>query len=216
MTQDAFNDAIRNGEKERVGDLIDRDPSLLARGDGPSPILLALYNGRQEVAALIAARTPDRTLHEASALGETDRVRHMLTADPSLVHAYSPDGYALLGFGTFFGHSEVDRVVLEFGPDVNAQARNAQRVGAIHAAAAVRDREMVRTLLERGANPNARQQSEYTPLHTAGSRGDIEMATLLLAHGADPDARGSDGKSVAEVAREHAHPEFAEWLESRR
>ena len=214
MSKDDFLDAIRKGDASRVRDLVGSDPSLLQRGEGASPILLALYNGQSEIARLIADRTPDRTLHEAAALGEVDRVRAVLQADRSRVAEFSSDGYALLGFGTFFGHPEVDKVVLEFEPDVNAQARNAQRVGALHAAAAVRDHELMRILLERGADPNARQQSEYTPLHTAAARGDVEMAKLLLAHGADRSARGSDGKSIADVAREHGQNDFVQWLES--
>ena len=171
----------------------------------PSPILLALYQGNRDLARQLAAKTSDRTIHEAAALGEVDRVRAMLKADPSLVHSFSSDGYALLGFASFFGQPDVDRVVLEFNPDVNAQAKNAQKVGALHAAAAVQNHDMLRTLLERGANPNAKQQSDYTPLHTAAGRNDVEMAKLLIKFGADPKARGSDGKSVADVAREHGH-----------
>jgi len=209
-----FIDAIRKGDAGRVGELVDRDPSLLARGDGPSPVLLAIYHGQREIAALLAARMRDRTVHEAAALGDADRVRDMLTRDPSLVHTFSSDGYALLGFSTFFGQPAVDKVVLEFSPDVNAQAKNAQRVGAVHAAAAVQNHELLRMLLERGANPNARQQADYAPIHTAAGRGDVEMAKLLLSYGADLKAVTADGKSVADVAREHHHDAFLRWLES--
>lgn len=215
MSRDEFIDAIRKGDSQHVREMVDRDPSLLARsGDGPSPILHALYNGRGEVAALLAERTRDRTVHEAAALGEVDRVRAMLKADPSLVHSFSPDGYALLGFGTFFRHPEVDRAVLALKPDVNAQARNAQRVGAIHAAAAQSDREMVRTLLENGANPNLKQQLDYTALHTAAGRGDIEMAKLLIQHGADASVRGTDGKTILDLARERGQMAFENWFRS--
>ena len=208
-----FTEAIRSGDSARVRELIDRDPSLLARGvEGPSPILLALYNGQRAIATLLAERTADRTVHEAAALGESERVRQMLKADRSLADSYSPDGYALIGFGTFFGHPEVDRVVLEFEPDVNAQAKNAQRVGAMHAAAAVQNHEILRALLERGANPNAKQQHDFTPLHTAAGRGDVEMAKLLIRHGADLNARTADGKGVADIAREHGHPDFLERI----
>ena len=213
MNREDFVEAIRKGETERVREMIDRDSSLLASaGDGPSPILHALYNGRSEVAALLAERTRDRTVHEAAALGEVDRVRAMLRANPSLVHSFSPDGYALLGFGTFFGHSDVDRVVLELQPDVNAQARNPQRVGALHAAAARSDRDMVQVLLERGANANLKQENDYTALHTAAGRGDIAMAKLLLQHGADASLRGTDGKTVLDVARERGQAEFVNWF----
>jgi ankyrin repeat protein len=206
-----FVDAIRKGDASRVSELVDRDPTLLKTA-GPSPVLLALYNGQREIAAMLAGRTTNRTIHEAAALGEIDRVREMLTRDPSLVHTFSPDGFALLGFATFFGQSAVDEVVLEFSPDVNAQAKNAQGVGAIHAAAAVQNHEMVRTLLERGANPNAKQQGDYTPLHTAAARGDVEMAKLLIRHGADLNARTADGKTVGDIAREHGHPDFLERI----
>lgn len=215
MSRDEFIDAIRKGDSQSVRAMIDRDPSLLSRsGDGPSPILHALYNGHAEVAALLAERTRDRTLHEAAALGEVDRVRAMLKADPALLHSFSPDGYAFFGFATFFRHPEVDRAVLDLGPDVNAQARNPQRVGAIHAAAAQMDREMVRTLLEHGANPNLKQQLDYTALHTAAVRGDIEMAKLLIQHGASASARGTDGKTVLDVAREHGQVAFENWFRS--
>ena len=179
---------------------------------GPSPLLLALYQGQHDVARKLADQATHLTVHEAAALGDAERVRKMLAADRSLVHAFSPDGFALLGFGTFFRHPEVDRVVLEFAPDVNAQARNAQKVGAIHAAASVQNHELVRVLLERGANPNARQQNDYTPLHTAAGRGDVEMAKLLIAHGADLNARTADGKSVGDIAREHGHADFLDRL----
>jgi len=71
---------------------------------------------------------------------------------------------------------------------------------------------MMKLLLERGANPNAKQELDYTPLHTAAGRGDVEMAKLLLAHGAQRDAHGSDGKTPADVAREHGQATFADWI----
>ena len=63
-------------------------------------------------------------------------------------------------------------------------------------------------------DPNARQQMDYAPLHGAASRGDMETAKLLLAHGADRAARGSDGMTVAGIARKYGHADFASWIES--
>jgi hypothetical protein len=40
------------------------------------------------------------------------------------------------------------------------------------------------------------------------------MARLLLAHGAQRDAKGSDGKTPADVAREHGEATFAKWIAS--
>jgi ankyrin repeat protein len=210
-----FIAAVRAGDADRVTQLLDSDPSLAeAREGNVSAVLLALYHGRADVARLVADRRRSLDFHEACALGDLDRVRAMVGADPSLLYTYSEDGYAPVGFATFFGQDAVDRFLIDAGADVNAQATNAQRVGAVHAAAAQRNQSMMQFLLDHGADPNARQQVDYTPMHTAASRGDVEMARLLLAHGAQRDARGSDGKTPADVAREHEQATFADWISS--
>jgi ankyrin repeat protein len=212
---DDFIAAVKSGDLARVDALLDEDASLAdARDNNVSALLLALYHGRPDVAKAIAARRKGLAFHEACAIGDVDCVKRMIAEDSSHLTKYSDDGFAPLGFATFFGQSDVDRVLLEAGADVNAQATNAQRVGAIHAAAAVRNHAMVKLLLERGANPNARQQLEYTPMHTAASRGDIEMANILLAHGAERNPRGADGKTPADVARDHGFGTFADWIAS--
>lgn len=46
---------------------------------------------------------------------------------------------------------------------------------------------VVRTLLERGANPNIRDEGDNAyPLHFAAERGDLAIVELLVEHGADP------------------------------
>ena len=124
----------------------------------------------------------------------------------------SADGFPGLGLAIFFGHGALARWLIEQGADVNAPAENAARVAPLHAAAAVRDRETMRLLLERGADANAKQQSDFTPLHGAASRGDIEMAQLLIEHGADRGARTADGMTPDEVALKYNQSAFAEWF----
>ncbi|WP_320220681.1 ankyrin repeat domain-containing protein [Mesorhizobium captivum] len=49
--------------------------------------------------------------------------------------------------------------------------------------------EIVRLLLEHGADPNMRGVNDWTPLHYAVSLRDAEAIPLLLASGADPSLR---------------------------
>jgi uncharacterized protein len=210
-----LTDAIKQGDTQKINDLLDADPSLASQAEhNVTPILLAIYHGKHDIARLLAARAPSLTFGEAVALGDADRVRQQLAADPSLLHGRTPDGFPAAGLAVFFGHGELARWLIEQGADVNAVAENALKVAPVHAAAAACDRETMQLLLARGADVNAKQQLDYTPLHGAASRGDIEMGKLLLAHGADKHAKAADGKSPADVAREHGHPEFAEWLET--
>jgi ankyrin repeat protein len=210
-----FFDAIKAGDAAKAGALLDVDPSLLDERDGNvSPILLALYHGKADLARSFVERGATLSFPEACAVGDLARVRALLDSDPSLLDARSDDGYPALGLAIFFRQPEVARLLIERGADVNAAADNAMRVAPVHAAAGVCDHDTLRLLLERGADANAKQQQDYAPLHTAGARGDRTMAELLLAHGADRTARGSDGLGAAEVADKYGKAEFAAWLRS--
>jgi uncharacterized protein len=203
-----LTDAIQQGDAARVAALLDETPALLqSTENGVTPILLALYHGKTDVARLIADRGVALSFGEACALGDLATVKTML-ADRSLLEARTADGFPPLGLSIFFRNPAVARYLIEQGADVNAAAENPMRVAPVHAAAATCDHETMRLLLDRGADPNARQQMDYTPLHGAASRGDVEMAKLLLAHGADREPRGTDGQTPADVARSHGHPEW--------
>jgi uncharacterized protein len=209
-----LTDAIQEGDVSRVNALLESDPTLLQSQAGPvTPVLLAIYYGKSDVARLLVDRGALVSFPEACALGDLPLVQKMLEADPGVLQARTSDGHVPLGLAIFFRHPEVARLLIERGADVNAAADNAQRVAPVHAAAAACDHATMRLLLERGADPNARQQSDFTPLHGAASRGDVEMAKLLMEHGADRDARSADGQTLADAARGHGHEEFAAWIE---
>ncbi|HEX6099175.1 MAG TPA: ankyrin repeat domain-containing protein [Thermoanaerobaculia bacterium] len=209
-----FTDAIKAGDAARVAALLDADASLLtAHENNTTPLLLAIYHGKSVIARLLLDRGAPVSFPEACALGDEARVQELLAADPSALNMRTADGFPPMPMAIFFGHGALARWLIDRGADVNAPAANPQRVAPVHAAAATCDRETMRILLERGADPNARQQMDYTPLHGAASRGDIEMAQLLLTHGADREARASDGMTAGDVARKYGKVEFAEWFE---
>jgi ankyrin repeat protein len=159
-----------------------------------SDVLQALYRGdRAEAERLAAAEELD--VFEAAALGRTKRLRELLDEQPTRANAFGGDGFHPLGLACFFGHVDAARLLLEGGADVNALSRNERiQTAAIHAAAASSDTgtdeatryELVKLVLEHGADPNLQQGGGFRAIDAARQNGDTRIEQLLLDHGALP------------------------------
>lgn len=177
-----------------------------------SAILAAMYHNKRDEATRLAAEAPTLTVWEAAALGADDRLSALLDGDASLANAFAPDGHTPVGLAAFFAPPATTKLLLERGAAVATAARNDMKVQPLHAAVAARNAGAVALLLERAADPNARQQIGYTPLMGAAGAGRDDMVDLLLERGADPGLVNDEGKTAADVARDHGHTALAERL----
>lgn len=213
-----FLDAVRAGNAERAGSLLEAERSLASARDanGVSALLWAVYSGRRELAdRILSLRAEAPDIFEAAALGDAARVRALLGSNRELLRSYSADGWTPLHLAAFFGNAEAARVLIEAGAPLEAKSRNGLANTALNAAAAGDRMEVVRLLLERGADPNARQHGALAPLHSAAFNGDLEMVKLLLQHHADPGAITEDNRTAAGMAEEKGHEAVATLLRSR-
>ena len=170
-------------------------------------------SGRRCTAAIVPRpRHSSRTaanvnVFDAAALGDVARSASVLAADPSLVDAWSADGFTALHFAAYLGGAEVGSHVARRRRRSSAVARNDMRVQPLHSAAALGDVDACRALLDAGADPNAEQQGGFRPLDEALITENAPLAALLRERGArgvgqsaaldDPSrrARGSSAPS---------------------
>jgi uncharacterized protein len=157
-----------------------------------SEILQALYRGEEDRARELARGT-ELDVFEAAALGETAQLRELLDGDPMRANAFGEDGFHPLGLACFFGRLDAARLLLERGADVNALSRNEHiQTAAIHASAASGETgadestryDLVRLVLEHGADPNLPQAGGFRAIDAARQNGDERLERLLKEYGA--------------------------------
>jgi uncharacterized protein len=211
-----FFDAIRSGDLPAVRALLDQDAALLSakNAQSQSPVLFSIYNGQKEIRDLLLSRGAQLELHEAAAAGDLLRVKEIVQKDASLAKAYSSDGFPVLALAAVFGNFDVTKYLHEKGGEINAVATNGTGYNALTGAVASGHSEIVKWLLDHGAEPNYRYAAGYTPLLTAAANGHLEILKALLAHGADLHAKTNDGKNAIAYAQERKHTVVAEYLRS--
>lgn len=178
-------EALALGDDARVEAILNGDPGAVRRpapNDGSWLMFARTTHAIDRLLALgVAADTKDRwgaTPMEAfGRLGAAGRelVRHLISHG---IEA-GPAEYARMN----------DRTTLEklIARDSSIVRDDAVFIGAVE----FKHVDLVRWLLQSGANANARTsgESKHTALHAAAWNGDLEMVKILLAAGADLNAR---------------------------
>jgi hypothetical protein len=99
---------------------------------------------------------------------------------------------------------EAVKVLLEHNADTNSQDIDGETalywvVGRSGGKAV----DIMRRLLENGADPNIRDKHHKSPLHQASSRGRLDVARLLLSYGAKVDEKDEEGMTPFQLAGSH-------------
>lgn len=205
---------IENDQLDEIIALLSQKPQLATQTTSHhiSPVMLACYYKKPEIANAILEFAPELTIFDACAVGKFDDVTLLIFKDQQVINSLSNDGFTPLGLACYFGHEDIARFLVLKGAEVNVPSNNGFNVFPIHSAVAANNFNITKMLLDAGAYPNVCQKSGVAPLHTAAQLGNIELIILLLEHGAEVTLRMEGGKLPADLAAEKGFHEIAEIL----
>jgi hypothetical protein len=101
-------------------------------------------------------------------------------------------------------------------PRAEINARNEHGMTALMRAAYHGQTQMVRALLDHGADPNLTRNDNFTALSLAAFFGHAEIVQMLMQHGANTDIATRFGTSPYQWAKARSFSEVARCLEKRR
>jgi ankyrin repeat protein len=227
MPEASIHEACRRGDIDAVRALIAADPAAVDADDehGWRPIFHAGLWRHEPVVRLLIESGADLAAHDGYVLhyaGEVpdNKVIVALLVQYGALEAHVRPGDDLSRqflAAVFLADAARVRSLLDRHPHL-AAAADGRGDQPIHHAARNGDTEVVRLLIEHGADINARNTRGHTVLYCAGGHGHLGTVRLLLDAGADRDAKFThDGKTLMEwLAQYPGDPRYVSITEALR
>lgn len=208
--EELFEVAARD-DAERLLALLPADinASDLRNRDGTSLILQCLYSGARKSLEQLCALFPERSFHEAAALGDINRIQALIEGAPGCMNLLSADGWTALHLAAFFGHVDTVRFLLNNGADPHLFSRAFETNIPLQAACASGAVEAALLLVDRTAAVDEAGPSGTTALMIAAQNGLSDVVDALLARGANAHHTDASGKSACDYAKEAGHEGIA-------
>lgn len=192
----------------QIHEITDPDAPAHNTIDRPSVLYVSAYAGLPTFIDRIVKRGYSFQLSDNSALyaaamnGRQAAVRALLGAGAKTVAESGYFGNAL-GAAVAYGHRSVIELLLENKPNFD---------DALHAAIHNNSVEILKLLLERGANPNGLDARSRPALHAAAYNGSDQIARILLENGADVHLFTLEEGTALHVAASRGHVVFISLL----
>lgn len=175
--------------------------------DGAYRLIRACMTGLESADELL--RAEPSLIRERTRLGETPL--HYLAVENQLAAVrFLHERGASVEVSNMFGESALKEAILLGYRDLAEYL-----LTPLHVAVGTGVVDVVRALVDAGADVNAKALFDESPLHMAAADGAVDIARFLLECGADRTARDDRGVTPADEAATSGHAEVAALLSTR-
>ncbi|KAM7432894.1 Protein fem-1 B [Porites harrisoni] len=170
--------------------------------DSKSPLVTAVKNGDLDSVKVLFKHhlhigVPFREgLFLSAVNGNTDILRCFIENKADVDARTGNCHCTLLIVASKYGHTNAVNVLLQYGANVALTDKSGRT--ALHFAAGSSDNscEILRGLIENGADIDKGRNDNQTPLMIAAQKGHVSVATFLIEHGANVDLQDENGNTA--------------------
>lgn len=208
---------IKTGDNKILEGKLKESPSLATSKteQGISLLQFAAYCRNMEAVEIIRKYLDKIDIHEAASIGDKEVLLHIIKRSPEQTNTYAVDGFTPLGLASFFGNTEIVKILVDHGANPNMASNNQFKVTPLHSACAVSNYDIAEILIENGADVNVKQMQNVTPLHSAAHNGQTKLVKLLIDNGAEIDSKMDNGQTPLFMAEEKEYKEVIDLLKKK-
>lgn len=177
-----LNWAVLSGDRELVQQLIAEGASVLDGRRGQTALEVATLMEDTQIQSLLIEASADQLLGKAVWNGDLKTVQLQLAKGANVNYANYYNGSTVLMQAMMTGHLNLDIVQLLLDSKANVNALDNHDQTALFYAAAIRNAEMVKTLLQSGARVDIGRSAL---VEAAIWRDGSKVTEILLQHGAE-------------------------------
>ena len=185
--------AVANNNIEEFQEIIEQATQLnileelinKTDNDGRSPLYVASWKGRNDIAQLLLSNGAD-------------------------INLLKKDGTSPLSAAAQYGHSNVVQTLLSNKADINLSDKDG--TSPLFVAAQEGHSNVVQTLINNNASIDQAKNNGVTPLYMACTYGHLEVVQLLLNNKADPYKTRDEGDTPIFKAAQKGHTKIVEKL----